>query len=247
MVQHAFGTIENQVTGEKEFLVPKDPGQEEMIKKALRRASKELILYGINLNPEDYKLYTTAVFYCDAAFKQLNTKYTHVGVPTISIGDYITVTISNRAAKSDAAEKSGNLNAIVALGPKGEEYVANFADEYNLPKADEVTRKEIELPDDVSEIASLQNVVQKLLVPYKLKFDTHTFEMYTCVLVFIKACIFAVVDTTLREGSAVINVGDIFYINGAIDSSTLEIVITGKPGADGKLEIKSDACTEGEE
>ena len=234
---------ENAMKGHKPLLSPNDSYQKSQIQKVIRRASQELRLFDIDCPTDNFKLYTIAVFYIDAALRVLNSTYEKTGGNDISLGGFIDIGLSVRNV--DDAEKTGNINAVITLGEFGNKIVNEFADFLKLPNPSEVhfdllTPSEM----DKAEVMSIQTLACKNLITYEIYFSPSDMALYTSVMVFLKSAILITVAETLKNGSSIVNLGEMFSINGVLDGK--ELIVNCVPGADGKLIVKSDGATEDE-
>ena len=226
--------------GKKDLLCPTDSYQKSQIKKVIKRAALELRGYDIDV-PDNFKLYTIAVFYIEAALKYLNTKYEATRENDISLGGYINVGLSVREVND--AEKVGNINAVITLGEKGKMIVNNIRDFVEpTPEIEIPLLKPVDGEGD--DIQNIQATAVKQLMTYDMFFNPTEMLLYTSVMVFLKAAIIITVMEAISKGSSIVNIGEMFSINGIVKDD--ELIVNCVPGADGKLLVKSDGATEDE-
>lgn len=226
--------------GKKDLLCPTDSYQKQQIKRVIKRAAMELRGYDIDV-PDNFKLYTIAVFYIESAMRYLNVKYEKFRDNDISLGGLINIGLSVREVND--AEKVGNINAVITLGDKGRYIVNNIKDFIEpTPEQDIPLLK----PGDNEEedITNIQASAVKQLITYEMYFNPEEKLLYTAVMTFLKAAIIITVMKAVTDGSSIVNIGEMFSINGIVKDG--ELIVNCVPGADGKLLVKSDGATEDE-
>jgi hypothetical protein len=228
--------------GKKPLLTPNDSYQKGQIKRVIKRAALELREYDIDIDTDNFTLYTVAVFYIEAALKYLNTKYENTRSVDVTLGGLINIGLSIREVED--AEKIGNINAVVSLGPGGRFIVENIKSFVEIKKTDEA--KELLRPeeDEVEDVAAIQATAVKTLMSYDMFFRPDDMVLYTAVMIFLKSAIIITVMEAITHGSSIVNIGEMFSINGIVDNT--ELIVNCVPGADGKLLVKSDGATEDE-
>lgn len=225
--------------GSKDLWKPRGKTQKALIDKILRRASRELKLYNIDID-NGYKLYTIVVLYVESVLKLLNLNYEKYGVDKSTLYDYIDVALSVRTAED--AEKNGNINIIVSLGDKGKDIMDNFTEYANVPTTPELIPKE----EDTTYTSTLRSLVSKALIPYNIFITAEDEALATAIRIFFKSAIIITVAETLLNSAVSIEIGELFSINGRVEDEK-KLIINCLPSADGKLLIKSDSSTEDEE
>ena len=186
-------------------------------------------------------MYTIAIFYIDAALRLLNTKYEKLGDNDINLGGFIKIGLSVRTVSD--AEKVGNINAVITLGDKGKYIVNNISDFVEPYPEQDIPLMQPE-EDEKEDILNIQGTAVRQLITYDMFFRPEEKLLYTSVMCFLKAAIIITVMETVSNGSSIINIGEMFSINGIVKDN--KIIVNCVPGANGKLIVKSDGTTEEE-
>lgn len=235
--------ITDNEKGEKKWLIPKDSYQREQILRVTRMAAAELLQYNIDVEKKSFEMYTTAVFYLKSALEYLNTKYEKDRDVDVSLGGLIEIGLSIREASD--AEKIGNINGIVRLGPGGQ-YITENAMEFIQTKYEAGTKEFIhpETEDEFIDVQHIQSSVSRHLVSYELYFKPDDMGLYTMMMVFLKNAILYTIIRSAAKGSSIVNIGEMIAINGVLEGN--KVTIKCDLGKDGKQIIKSDGATEDE-
>lgn len=219
----------------KDVFIPADKQQRDIILRIQREVADSpfMEIYQMHFIPETFVLYTTVLKFMEGIKRTLfrNDKQ------FISIGDMITIEKSTRTRET--AEKTGNINCIIKLGPVGESILNKGIDGFV-----DVLENDKKMMADMS---YAQTIAQKELEHYRFGYRIEGMEIYQMVMIFFVHTILIVKEyaenANIDEKEFMLNIGTYFAIRFHRHDNTYDLHFV--PGETMKKSVKSDGYTEG--
>lgn len=234
-------------TGTKPILKPEDAVQMKFAQRIQREVAREFIHFNVEINPDDFSVYTVTTIYLHSTIQLLSRMYNDKDDIELNLDDIFIIKPSTSV--DEYADKTGNINCKILLGPKGEEIIKNIEKYESVPDYNEVI--DIPIPEDEIERRQLEELeisVCKELLSYELAFKPQDFICHLCAITYMKralveACTFA---KRFPDELILVNTHNMIEIEAIFESETEEIFVNVHPGVEYKLKIKSDFHTEDE-
>lgn len=225
----------NNSRGIKKSFVPINETQRTIITRIQQCVSDSTFMekYKMLFLNENYKMYTVVLEFLEGIRRTLHKNEKVM----VSIGDIITIKKSIR--NKSTAEKYGNINCVIELGPIGEEILNKGIDGF----------KDV-LPDDnimKGDMEYAQAIAKKELLDYGYgvnEFGTH--DLYYISIIFLMYMIEVIKEyaenAKVNEDTFEVILGG--YIRAGFARDETGYSLTFNPGEDMKKVVKSDGYTE---
>lgn len=218
----------------KDVFIPANEKQRTLILRIQREVADSpfMEVYKMTFVPETYKIYTTVLMFMEGVKRVLfkNEKQ------TISIGDLIVIQKSTRFRET--AEKSGNINCFLKLGPIGESILNNGIDGFKDVLMDDPVMK--------ADMQYAQSIASKELDAYGIGYNIQDFELYQVVMIFLIHMILVIKEyaenPNVDEHSFRLEIGGYFTAYFKRTDDSYDIIFNS--GATLKKSVKSDGYTE---